>query len=336
MDFKTLPNFFLLTGQPCGGILGQIFRAGMKYIPDSWVMWKDKITVMILPGDRGEVRQYSIPLRLLWAAGICGVFFVLINLFLLADYFDTRVDRARLEKLTWENQLLSRQFTSLNESIDKLKGNYDQLVSKEVAIRTIFGLPEIDPEARMLGVGGPIDPEVEDMTPSTQAALNVTADVDELIRVSKFENDRYQEVYDLLMQKRDRLNHTPSIMPTRGYISRGFGYKDDPFTGFKQFHSGLDIANRTGTPVHATADGKVSSVRVNGGLGNMVAIDHGYGLKTRYAHLSEYNVKVGQRIKRGEVIGYMGNTGYSTGPHLHYEVLKNGKPINPVKFILTK
>jgi murein DD-endopeptidase MepM/ murein hydrolase activator NlpD len=299
-------------------------------------MWKDKITIMILPGDRGDIKQYSIPVRLLWAAGIFGICFVLMNLFLLADYFNTRVDRAQMARLTWENQFLSRQFTSLQESISKLKGDYTQRVAKEEAIRTIFGLPEIDSEARMLGVGGPIDPDLQSVTVATAAALDVTAGVDELIRVSQFERERYQEVYDLLRERRDRLDHTPSILPVKGHFSRGFGYKDDPFTGFKQFHSGLDIANHLGTPVHATADGRVKVVEVFGGLGKMIAVDHGFGLTSRYAHLSQYNVQVGQTVKRGEVIGYMGNTGYSTGPHLHYEVLKNGKPVNPFKFIINK
>jgi hypothetical protein len=299
-------------------------------------MWKDKITVMIVPRNRGEVKQYSIPLRLLWSVGIFGVCFVLVNLFLLADYFDTRVDQARLEQLTWENQILADQYTDLEESITDLQSDYGMLVAKEEAIRSIFDLPQIDPEARMLGVGGPIDPEMETVTPSTAAAMEVATDVDELLRLSKFERERYQEVFDLLTKKRDRLDHTPSIMPTRGYFSRGFGHKDDPFTGFKQFHSGLDIANKRGTPVFATADGKVVSVRVNGGMGKMIAIDHGYGLKTRYAHLDKYNIKVGQRVKRGDLIGYMGNTGYSTGPHLHYEVLRNGKSVNPYKYIINK
>jgi murein DD-endopeptidase MepM/ murein hydrolase activator NlpD len=299
-------------------------------------MLKDKITVMILPRSDGEIKQYSIPIKLLWGVGVFGICFVLVNLFLLADYFDTRVDQARLEKLTWENQLLSQQYTELEQSISNLRQDYGQLVAREDAIRTIFNLPEIDPEARMLGVGGPTDPEMEKVTQSTADAMKVAADVDELLRLSKFERERYQEVFDQLVDKRDRLDHTPSIMPTKGYFSRGFGHKDDPFTGFKQFHTGLDIANRKGTPVYATADGKVTSVRVNGGLGKMIAINHGYGFKTRYGHLDKYNIKVGQKVKRGDLIGYMGNTGYSTGPHLHYEVLKNGKPVNPYKYILNK
>lgn len=299
-------------------------------------MWKDKITVMIVPRNRGEVKQYSIPIRLLWSVGIFGVCFVLVNLFLMADYFDTRVDQARLEQLTWENQLLADQYTDLEESITDLQSDYGVLVAKEEAIRSIFDLPQIDPEARMLGVGGPHDPNMDEITPSTAAAMEIASDVDELLRLSKFERERYQEVFELLNEKRDRLDHTPSIMPTRGYFSRGFGHKDDPFTGFKQFHSGLDIANKRGTPVFATADGKVASVRVNGGMGKMIAIDHGFGLKTRYAHLDKYNIKVGQRVKRGDLIGYMGNTGYSTGPHLHYEVLMRGKPVNPYKYIINK
>lgn len=299
-------------------------------------MLKDKITVMIVPRGGEEVRQYSIPVKLLWISGICGVCFVLVNLFLLADYFDTRVDKARLEQLTWENKLLAEQYTELEQSISELQAGYGALVVKEEAIRGIFDLPPIDPEARMLGVGGPVDPNMQSVTPSTAEAMEISTDVDELIRLAKFERERYQEVYDMLADKRDRLDHTPSIMPTRGYFSRGFGYQDDPFTGFKQFHTGLDVANKRGTPVYSTAAGKVVSVRVNGGLGQMVAIDHGYGYKTRYAHLDKYNVRVGQAVTRGEVVGYMGSTGYSTGPHLHYEVLYNGKTVNPHKYIINK
>ncbi len=329
-------KFFALTQQLGGGIIGHFFRIRERYLSRRLLMWKDKITVMVLPRDRGEVKQYSIPIRLLWTAGIFGICFVLVNLFLLADYFDTRVDQARMEKLTWENQLLSDQYAEMEQSIASLESDYGVLVAKEEAIRTIFDLPAINPEARMLGVGGPTDPEMQTITPSTAEAMEVAADVDELLRLSKFERERYHEVYELLTKKRDRLDHSPSIMPAKGYMSRGFGYKQDPFTGFKQFHSGLDIANKKGTPIYATADGKVVSVRVNGGLGKMIAINHGFGFKTRYAHLDKYNIKVGQKVKRGEIIGYMGNTGYSTGPHLHYEVLKNGKPVNPYKYILNK
>ena len=299
-------------------------------------MLNDRITVMILPRDRGEVRQLSIPIKLLWTIGLCGVCFVLVNIFLLADYFDQRVDRARMTQLADENKMLSGQFSALEETIEALQNDYGTLVVKEKVIRDIFDLPVIDPETRMLGVGGPADPDMASVTQATATAMEISEDVDDLLRLSNFEQERYQEIYTLLQDKRELLDHTPSIMPTRGYMSRGFGYKNDPFTGFRQFHSGLDIANKTGTPILAAADGKVVSVRSNGGLGKMIVIDHGFGYKTRYGHLKSYKIKVGQKVKRGDIIAEMGNTGYSTGPHLHYEVLKNGKAVNPYKYIINK
>jgi murein DD-endopeptidase MepM/ murein hydrolase activator NlpD len=297
-------------------------------------MRKDKITVMILPRDGGAIRQYAVPVPLLWTAGILSILFVLGNLFLLADYFNTRVDQARLEALTRENQFLSQHFSELKMSIAGLRNDYGTLVAKEEAIRTIFDLPAIDPEARLLGVGGPTDPELDRATVTAASAMRTSANVDELLRLAKFEKERFQEVYEQLAGRKERLDHTPSIMPTRGYVSRGFGYKNDPFTGMTQFHTGLDIANRRGTPINASASGKIVAVQVTGGLGKTIVIDHGFGYKTRYGHLNEYNVKVGQKVNRGDLICYMGNTGYSTGPHLHYEVLKDDKPVNPFKYIL--
>lgn len=299
-------------------------------------MWKDKITVMIVPRSGGELSQFSMPVKLLWTIGVCGICFVLVNLFLLADYFDQRVDQARLQQLTSENQMLSEQFLAMEKSIQDLQGDYSSLVTRETAIRTIFGLPEIDAEARMLGIGGPSDPTVESVTLATAAAMEITSDVDALLRLSKFERERYQEVYQILQDKKDLLDHTPSIMPTKGYLSSGYGYRKDPFTGLREFHPGIDISNHRGTPIYAPADGKIASVRTNGGLGKMISINHGYGLKTRFGHLSEYKVKVGQSVKRGDIIGLMGSTGYTTGPHLHYEIIKDGKHVNPYRFIINR
>lgn len=299
-------------------------------------MFDDKITVMIVPRGRGETKQFAISVKLLWAAGIFGVCFVLLNLFLLADYFNQRVDQAKMKQLVQENQMLSQQYTSLEKSLGGLKNNFGELVAKEEAIRTIFDLPVIDPEERMLGIGGPTYPEADSLTLATAEAYRITGDVDELLRLAKFELTRYQEVYELLSDRRDKLDHTPSIMPVKGQTSRGFGYKVDPFTGFNQFHSGLDLASKIGTPIYAPADGKVTSVSLFSGLGKMIILDHGYGLTTRYGHLSSYEVKVGQTVKRGDLIAKVGNTGYSTGPHLHYEVLVYGKPANPFNYIINR
>ncbi len=299
-------------------------------------MFNDKITVMVVPRRGGELKQFALPIALLWTVGVFCVCFVVLNVFLLAEYFGERVDQARLDRLTRENQLLAQQYADMQETIGGLKSGYNTLVAKEEAIRTIFDLPEIDPEARLLGIGGPEDKFYDSITEATASAYSVLTDVDELLRLSEFERDRYQEVYELLKDKKDLLDHTPSILPSEGYFSSGYGYRTHPFTGQRHFHAALDIANRVGTPVYATANGKVTSVGKNGGLGRMITIDHGYGYQTRFGHLNEFKVKVGQRVKRGDVIGTIGNSGSSTGPHVHYEVIRHGKHLNPYKYILNK
>ncbi|MBW1645931.1 MAG: M23 family metallopeptidase [Deltaproteobacteria bacterium] len=139
---------------------------------------------------------------------------------------------------------------------------------------------------------------------------------------------------DYLQKKQTVLNFTPSIMPVRGWISSRYGYRVSPFTGRREFHKGVDIVNRRGTPVVATADGRVKFAGYNGGYGRMVVIDHGIGLATKYGHLSKIYVKIGDRVVRGQKIGLVGNSGRSTGPHLHYEVVVNGQSVNPVNYFV--
>jgi murein DD-endopeptidase MepM/ murein hydrolase activator NlpD len=126
---------------------------------------------------------------------------------------------------------------------------------------------------------------------------------------------------------------TPSIWPVTGWISSRMGYRRDPITGGSDYHSGLDIAGERGQPVHATASGRVTHVGYSGAYGNLVIVDHGFGLQTKYGHLSGYAVKKGDRVKRGDMIGKLGSTGRSTGNHLHYEVLANGRLLNPLQLL---
>ena len=200
----------------------------------------------------------------------------------------------------------------------------------------MFNLPEISDEERQLGIGGPISPLVASMSDAQRVAYSTEMEVDRVLRLSRFELENFNQVEAELRGLKGRLDHTPSIWPTKGWKGRGFGIHTDPFTGYRRLHRGLDIANNTGTPVVATADGKVSSVGKVGRMGNMIVIEHGYGLKTKYGHLSKFAVKPGQRVKRGDIIGYMGDTGYSTGPHLHYETWRNGRALDPSGFILNR
>lgn len=139
------------------------------------------------------------------------------------------------------------------------------------------------------------------------------------------------------VEKRESLmNATPSIWPIHGWLSAGFGMRPDPFTGERDFHPGLDISADKGTPIFATADGVVELAAPSGDYGNLVIVSHGYGLTTRYGHMSKFAVWAGKDVKRGEVLGYVGATGRATGPHLHYEILANGKLMNPLQLLAGK
>ncbi|RLB33908.1 MAG: peptidase M24, partial [Deltaproteobacteria bacterium] len=144
----------------------------------------------------------------------------------------------------------------------------------------------------------------------------------------KVDLDKFLENQKMLLAS------TPSIWPTRGWLSSGFGYRISPFTGQKEFHKGIDISTRMKAPIVAPANGIVTRIAWDHGYGRILTLTHGHGIVTRYAHLSKVLVKKGQYVKRGETIALVGNTGRSTGPHLHYEVLLNGMPVNPLRYIL--
>ena len=150
----------------------------------------------------------------------------------------------------------------------------------------------------------------------------------------RLEEVKQQELLRSFRDNKELLASTPSIWPTEGWISSPFGARRSPFTGRKEFHKGLDISNRRGTPIYAPAKGTISFTGVDGGYGKSIVIRHGAGLMTRYAHLQRWLVQRGQAVTRGQLIGYMGNTGRSTGPHLHYEVRLNGVVVNPMRYIL--
>jgi len=289
---------------------------------------------MLIPNSMGILKQLNIPVALIYFGAFAILALLISSFFLSANFFSTKVDQAELERLRAENQRLTEKYEQMRWNLNEVNDRYAELVRKEVKIRTIFDLPEINEEERQLGIGGPDALSIGVLSDLERDALATEAEVDRLLRLSRFELEKYGEVEQALFKVQDRLNHTPSIWPTRGWVSRGFGMKYDPFTGYKQMHRGMDIASRTGTPIIATGDGKVVQTSNDTMMGKYIVVDHGYGFRTRYGHLSQFKVKVGQTVKRGEVIALMGSTGYSTGPHLHYEIIRNGKFLNPSNYLL--
>jgi len=295
---------------------------------------KKKLTFLLIPDSSGSPRQVSVSITLIYSLLGALLLLIITTFFLSSHFFSYEVAQEELTRLRAENQQLAEKFEQMRWNLAEVEDRYGELVSREIRIRSLFDLPEINTEERQLGVGGPEPAILAEFSETEKDAFITELEVDHLLRLSQFELENYQNVENSLVDIKERLRHTPSIWPSTGWLSRGYGMKYDPFTGYRQMHRGLDIANHTNTPVVATADGRVALISTATELGKCITLDHGYGYRTRFGHLAQLLVKNGQRIKRGEVIGLMGSTGYSTGPHLHYEVFRNSQFHNPMDYIL--
>ncbi|MBW2099991.1 MAG: M23 family metallopeptidase [Deltaproteobacteria bacterium] len=267
--------------------------------------------------------------------------FLILSGFFVYDYSILRkelIKKQTLEsKVSFQQEKITLQHHQIQNLVNEINSFKSKLVElkkikKKIRIISDFEDAE-DDKANNLGMGGPIE---EDLCPGVDIAEkhnSMMQKIHEHMEMLNLASTRQQEGFNSLLKsledKRNLLAATPSICPTKGWISSRFGYRKCPFTGRRRFHSGLDIAARKGTPIVAPADGKVTYAGKKGLLGNLVVIDHGYGMITRYAHLYKALKKKGDIIKRGEIIGLVGSTGRSTGPHLHYEVRLNGIPLNP-------
>ena len=289
---------------------------------------------MLIPHHKGRIREINISPQVLVLVLVGAALVLSSSLFFFFSGAGRVVDRLKLSRLEKKNELLQAKLDEMNSTISSLRGQMAELIEKEEQVRMVFGLPEVDPQIRELGVGGPMPDNPAYAGPDFEQLYLAETRLDKLLRQARFEKDNFEEIYTSLSDRKKTLDHTPSIRPSAGYLSCGFGMRVDPFTGRRQLHRGVDLAADIGTPVHVTADGVVSKVKRDVGLGKLIEINHGYGYRTVYAHLSRISVKRGQHLQRGQVIGAVGNTGYSTGPHLHYEVHYQGRARNPFKYFL--
>jgi len=286
-------------------------------------------TIWIFRG--GPFKPLKVKLPGLGAKILLAIFLIVIVSFpfITLSYISKSMQLAQIEK---KRDAQNTQIVSLNKQVGEFQQRIQRLKEFDVKLRIIANLENAEETDPFLGVGG-----VTPREPWQGAATDLQrmkVELDHLSTEAEFRERSFQELYSFLEGKKRQLVCTPSVWPVRGWLTSGFGYRIDPFTGLRQLHEGIDIANRIGTPISAPADGLVARSFRNFGFGLMVEINHGYGIVSRYAHLSKSYVRVGQRVKRGERIAAMGNTGRATGPHLHYEVRLNGVPINPMNYIL--
>ncbi|HLU84398.1 MAG TPA: M23 family metallopeptidase, partial [Vicingaceae bacterium] len=250
----------------------------------------------------------------------------------------TFIDSPKEKKLKIRNAELLGQYELLNKKLEKLTVVLDDIQRRDDNIyRVIFEAEPIPTEIRKAGIGGVNRYEELENYSDADLIVSTAKKIDQLSKQLYIQSKSFDEVFKMAKSKEKMLAAIPAIQPVSNLdltrMASGFGYRTDPIYKTTKFHAGMDFTAPTGTPIYATGDGKVVRADAEAsGYGNHVRIDHGYGYVTLYAHMSEIDVKIGQTVKRGDVIGYVGNTGKSVGPHLHYEVRKNDIPINPINF----
>ncbi|MBI4552992.1 MAG: M23 family metallopeptidase [Candidatus Latescibacteria bacterium] len=289
-----------------------------------------RFTIVLVPHNDANVREIGGPFVV-----VCGVFLLLlVGLGLWgvsSTYLTSLFGGSKLAKLESENKLLTTRLNELGRLRDTFTDQMTALVKREQELRVVVGLPDIPSDIRKVGVGGPADRTASSEKPASAASLSapIKADIDRLLREARLELASLKEIQGKAEKDRAYWNHVPTVKPVRGVYSSGFGVRQDPFTGLHRMHQGVDLAARPGEPVRATADGVVIATGLDINYGRYIDVDHQNGLRTRFGHLSSISVERGAYIKRGDVIGRVGNTGRSMGYHLHYEVRKNGRLVNP-------
>ena len=262
-----------------------------------------------------------------------GIVSGIIFFFIFLQFFETPVTK----RLKRENQQLLSQYNLMNKDIEKISKALEDIQMRDDNIyRVIFEANPIPSAIRMAGFGGANRYTKLESMDNSELIVSVAKKLDVLSKQVYVQSKSYDEVVKMALGKEKMLASIPAIMPVSNKdlkrTASGWGMRMHPIYRIPRFHYGMDFTAPTGTDVVATGNGIVKEIGRDGGYGNIVVIDHGYGYETLYGHLLRSRVQVGQVINRGDVIGYIGSSGASTAPHLHYEVMKNGQKVNPQNY----
>jgi murein DD-endopeptidase MepM/ murein hydrolase activator NlpD len=292
-------------------------------------------TLIVVSDHSQAVRKFRLPRRWLKKGAIGAAAVLVFGLLTVTHYFTLLSAASENRVLTEENAQLRSQVLLVQEKVAHVQATLDRVERFDAKLRSAVTHLQ-DPE-RNLAIGPVGAPEAAPQAPATAARENPAALPG---RIASLENEAHRqeaslrELSEYFEDQKSMLASTPSIWPTQGWVTSDFGVRLDPYNADRSMHQGLDISTPHGQSVMTPSDGTVVFNGTEGGYGKVLVIDHGYGVKTRYGHLSETFVRLGERVARGQKVAAVGNTGRSTGPHLHYEVRVNGIPENPRKFIL--
>ncbi|HUJ73766.1 MAG TPA: M23 family metallopeptidase [bacterium] len=301
--------------------------------------FREGLTVMVIPRGSSRVWRVGLSRGVVW-----GLAVILAVVGLAAAGYAVRTAVARLEALSYarlQDGYLAQQveLRGLAERVGDLQAELGRMrvLDYQLRLMTNLGSDRASPIALGVGGGGEEAASASALAPE-DAGLplvpRLTRSLDTLGREVRYQEESFNNLKSYLLDQKDLIERTPYRWPLTGHISSPFGVRMDPISGERGLHPGIDIAAPVGTVIRAPANGIVTFSGRDPDLGNMLVIDHGYGVITRYGHMLKSLVGVGQRVSRGDPVGEVGNTGYSTGPHLHYEVRVNDAATNPQTFIV--
>ena len=261
-------------------------------------------------------------------------FFGLLMLIAAFNFFDSpkeKILKRELDKLVLEYELIDKELEKLSAVLENIKDRDDNIY------RVIFEADPIPNSIRKAGIGGINRYKDLEGFESSDLLISTSKKIDQISKQLYIQSKSFDEVIDMALKKSEMMASIPAIQPVKNKelkrVASGYGRRIDPYYKKLKFHYGVDFSAPKGTPIYATGNGTVAKVeKSKRGFGNHVVINHGFGYESLYAHMSKYTVRKGQKVKRGDIIGYVGSTGKSTAPHLHYEVHKDGRKINPAYY----
>ncbi len=289
------------------------------------------VTLMLIPHNASKTYSWRLSSRLLVFLSIFWLASIAASAYILTRHVNYDVIRRSNIQLTEKNAYFVQELASTHEA-------FQRVAKMEEELRAMLNMKSKKALLQYTGEGGPTEADAARLMQTLSNRPAITAsEFDEslgyLRQNARVRLESYQELKKYVAMQRSLLTSLPSSWPLRGWITSRFGMRTSPFYEASAFHQGLDIANEEGSSVKAPADGVVAFSGWQGSYGRLIVIDHGYGYSTRYGHLDRSLVNIGQRVKRGQVIAFLGTTGRSTAPHLHFEIRANGVPVDPLKYL---
>lgn len=302
-------------------------------------MPKNFYTLLILPKKHSSAKKMSLSSTLVKGVSLVMMGLILIMMYFTYDYIKIRREQVELKHLKQVNAEQKKQIDGLVTKVDQFASKMEELKQFDKKIRIMANLETRRDREQLLGIGGPVSEEkrlrAQMATDEKTMIDGVGRQVDRLMDEASSREQSFAALLALLKEKKSLLAATPSLWPVMGWVTSEFGRRASPFGNGTEgeFHKGIDIATKHGRVIQAPADGVVVEVAYQQDVGQMIRIDHGHGVSTFYGHLSKAIVRSGATVRKGERIGHVGNSGRSTGSHLHYAVMLNGVPVNPRKYL---